>query len=98
MTTTIFATVQAKPEFTGQVLAALRKMILPTRAEVGCVRYELYQSEEQAAAYHLLETYIDDEALVRHHQSSHFAELLTGLTDKLAIDIQIKRLGAIDDQ
>lgn len=96
MTTTIFATVQAKPEHIGAVDAALRNMVLPTRAEAGCVKYDLYQSKEDATNYHLLETYDDDEALARHHQSSHFAELVASLTDKLAANIQIKRIGAID--
>lgn len=38
MTTTIFATVKAKPEAENLVETALRKMVLRTRAEVGCVR------------------------------------------------------------
>lgn len=95
MTTTIYSTVQAKPEYTGQVLAALKNMIRPTRAEVGCVSYALYQSDE-AATFCLLETYLSEEALASHHQSPHFAELLTSLSDKLAIDIQIKRLSPLD--
>jgi antibiotic biosynthesis monooxygenase len=42
MTTKIFATVSAKPEAISHVEAALRRMISPTRAETGCVRYELF--------------------------------------------------------
>ena len=98
MTTTLFATVQAKPEFTGLVQAALISMLVPTRAEPSCVSYELYQSEEDAATFHLLESYTSDEALASHQQSPHFAGLLSGLTDKLASDIQIKRLGVLDVQ
>lgn len=73
-------------------------MIFPTGAEAGCVSYELYQSEVETNTFHLLETYDDDEALARHHQSPHFAELVSSLTDKLAIGIQIECLGALNFQ
>ncbi|SFN69218.1 Quinol monooxygenase YgiN [Formivibrio citricus] len=95
MTTTIFATVEAKSEAIQHVEAALRGMIQPTRNEPGCVRYELFASEEAPGTFHLLETYADDDALNRHHQSPHFAELLASLANKLARDIQISRFVSI---
>jgi quinol monooxygenase YgiN len=96
MTTTIFATVEAKPDAISHVEAALRRMILPTRAETGCVRYELFGSEEMAGTFHLLETYADDAALASHHASAHFAELVASLADKLARDIRIERIESLD--
>lgn len=96
MTTTILATVTAKPEFTRDVEAALKKMVPVTRAEAGCVSYALFASEEKTGTFHLLETYADDAALSSHHQSAHFAELVASLTDKLATDIQIERITALE--
>lgn len=95
MTTTIFATVEAKPEFTTDVETALRKIVLPTRAETGCISYALFGSQEKVSSFHLLEVYADDAALASHHQSAHFTELVASLTDKLANDIKIERIAAL---
>lgn len=95
MTTTIFATVTAKPEYARDVETALKKMIPVTRAEAGCVSYALFASEEKVGTFHLLEVYADDAALASHHQSAHFAELVKSLTDKLASDIKIERIAAL---
>ncbi len=96
MPTTILATVEAKPEAAHEVEAALKKMIKPTRAEVGCIRYELFRSNDKTGTFHLLETYADDEALGHHHASPHFAELVASLADKLASDLQIQSLSTLD--
>jgi quinol monooxygenase YgiN len=98
MSTTIFATVEAKPEVACDVEAALRKMIPPTNAEAGCVRYELFRSEKKFGTFHLLETYADEEALGIHHKSAHFTELVASLADKLARDIQIEHFVALDTE
>lgn len=95
MTTTILATVTAKPEFAHDVETALKKMIPATRAETGCVSYVLFASEEKAGTFHLLETYTDGAALSSHHQSTHFGELVASLTGKLASDIKIERIVAL---
>lgn len=91
MSTTIFATVDAKPETIHQVEEALRRMIALTRAEPGCLRYELFGAEDHPGAFYLLETYSDDAALASHHASAHFAALVVNLAGKLAQDIRIER-------
>ncbi len=92
MTTTILATVVAKPDTIHQVAEALRRMIPQTRAEPGCICYELFGAEEHPGTFHLLETYADDNALSSHHASPHFAALAASLSDKLAQEIRIERL------
>lgn len=96
MATTILATVTAKPECTADVEIALRNMIPVTRAETGCISYLLFRSDEQAGVFQLLESYADDAALASHQQSAHFAELVASLTEKLAGDIHIARITALD--
>ncbi len=71
-------------------------MIPVTRAETGCISYLLFRSEEQAGVFQLLESYADDAALASHQQSVHFAELVASLADKLAGDIHIARITALD--
>lgn len=95
MTTTIFATVEAKPDSIHLVEQALCTMIPLTRAEPGCIRYELFVSEEHPGTFHLLETYADDNALSRHHTSPHFTALVVSLSDKLAQEIRIERVARL---
>ena len=96
MATTILATVTAKPECTADVEIALRNMIPVTRAEAGCLSYLLFRSDEQAGVFQLLESYADDAALTSHQQTAHFSELVASLADKLAGDIHIARITALD--
>lgn len=79
------------------VESALRKLVPASRAEAGCVSYQLFRAEDKANTFNLLETYADDEALAAHHGSAHFAELLASLADKLVSDIQIERLAELED-
>lgn len=97
MTTTIFANLEAKPEAASLVESTLRKMVPTSRAEAGCVRYQLFRSEDKANTFNLLETYADDDALAVHNGSAHFTELVASLADKLVGDIQIERLAELDD-
>lgn len=96
MATTIMAIVTAKPECAADVEIALRNMIPVTRAEAGCISYLLFRSDEQTGVFQLLESYADDAALVSHQQSAHFAELVASLADKLAGDIYIARITALE--
>jgi len=96
MSTTLFASVEAKPAVTRHVEAALRGMITRSLAETGCVRYELFRSEEKANTFHLLETYANAEALASHHRSAHFTDLVASLADRLVQVIQIERLAALE--
>ena len=96
MSTTIFATVEAKSDSSNAVKAALRAMIEPTKAEPGCLHYALFASQEAPGTFHLLETYADDAALAAHHASAHFAALVENIGDKLARDIRIERIAELE--
>lgn len=92
MTTTIFATVEAKPDAIHLVEAALRRMMPLTRAEPACIRYELFGVTERPGTFHLLETYTDEASLASHQASPHFAALVASLSGKLVREIEIERL------
>lgn len=96
MSTTIFATVEAKPDVSNAVEAALRAMIKPSRAEAGCHHYALFASPAAPSTFYLLESYADDAALAAHHASRHFAALVASIGDKLAREISITRINALE--
>ncbi|NSL54610.1 putative quinol monooxygenase [Uliginosibacterium aquaticum] len=96
MSITIFASVEAKADAVTAVETALRAMLEPTRAEPGCLSYELFASRDAPGIFHLLETYTDDAALAAHHASAHFAGLVASIGDKLMREIRIERIAELE--
>lgn len=92
MSTTILATVTAKPTATANVAAALQAMITPSRSEPGCLQYVLFASRDTPGTFYLLERYADDAALAAHQTSPHFTALVAGLADKLVRKIHIEQI------
>ena len=43
---TVVATIKAKPGMEKTVRAAVEALVAPTRAEAGCINYDLHQSPE----------------------------------------------------
>jgi len=57
-----------------QLRALLQSMLAPTRAELGCELYELYESDSWGRFY-LNETWESQAALDRHMATPHFERL-----------------------
>jgi quinol monooxygenase YgiN len=84
MTINIIATVQALPGKEEQVLAALRTVLAPTRAEAGNLRYELYRSEARPDCFTFVEKFVDAQAYALHQSASYLAVLGAALDGLLA--------------
>lgn len=50
----------------------LRELIAPTRAEPGCLTYEIYRSKDDPHAFFFHEQYADEAAVDAHRSSPHF--------------------------
>ncbi len=72
----VVARVRAKPGLQGTVEVALRGLLAPTRAEAGCVFYELYRSIEDPCAFCFVEEWKDRAALDAHSKSAHLQAAL----------------------
>lgn len=94
MTLPVIAVIDAKPEFNAEVEFALRDMLLPTRAEVGCLQYELTQDQASATRWIMVERWQDELALERHLASTHMDQLGAALSGRI-IDLTIYRLNLI---
>lgn len=55
-----------------RVLAAIRKMIEPSRAEPGCLYYQPSRDPEDPRAFFFYELYEDADAYKAHGESEHF--------------------------
>jgi quinol monooxygenase YgiN len=63
------------------VARCLLDMVEPTRAEPGCLGYDLYQSVEDPSVMFLHEVWADQKALDRHMNTPDFYRILRGRVD-----------------
>ncbi|NTV57372.1 MAG: antibiotic biosynthesis monooxygenase [Deltaproteobacteria bacterium] len=82
---TVLALVKAKAGMEEPVRNELMALVSPTRSEVGCVNYDLHQSEEDKSLFMFYENWDSMEDLERHRGSAHlkaFREKAGGLLEK----------------
>lgn len=68
---TVIAKVRAKPEHRAEVERELRALIGPTRAEPGCLNYDLHASQQDPNVFLFYENWTDRAALNAHAASPH---------------------------
>ena len=67
---------KVKPDQVDAVLAAAKKAVPASRAEKGCMAYDVQQSLEDATDFLILETWRGAKALQFHAGTDHFAEFV----------------------
>ena len=67
---------KALPGSENAVADILRQMVEPTRAETGCLAYEVSRSVHDPATFLLYEVYEDQRGLDQHQASDHFQRLV----------------------
>lgn len=80
----IIARFQAKPGREANLRAILEAMVGPTRAETGCVNYDLHQFRDDPTRFVLYEGWQSKDALDEHMKTPHFAMMLADLDDAVA--------------
>lgn len=71
MSIRVVARLKAKPETIDQTRELLVGLIKPTRAEDGCIVYELMQNSSDPTDFTFVEEWSDDAALDAHLQTEH---------------------------
>lgn len=74
---TIVANIIAKKDSIEVVKAELIKLIKITRAEAGCINYDLHQDNENKAHFVFYENWQSREQLQAHMANSHLADYIT---------------------
>jgi len=96
MTVYVIARVQAKAEHRGEVETELRRMVAATRAEPGCLRYDLFADQDGGAGFSLFEAYTDAAALDAHRDSAHYQAYRGRTGDWLAAPTEVQVLDGLD--
>lgn len=88
----VIARFRARDGKENELREVLQTLIVPTRAENGCIRYELFENPADGRDLVFVEEWTDDAALDAHLQTAHiaharnrFAELVEGELDLLRI-------------
>ncbi len=72
----VVAVLRARPERSDEVCDALRSLIEPTRAEAGCLRYDLGQAQDDPSTFILTETWRSRADLDAHFAKPYFQALV----------------------
>ncbi len=83
MPLSVFATITPKPQHLDEARSAIRAILEPTRAESGCLTFELHDAL-QGGQLHLFEIWTDEAALEAHHDQAYTRAVFRQYEDWLA--------------
>lgn len=86
---TVVARLKAKQGKEAQLLSEVTALLAPTRAEEGCINYDLHCSLDDPALYFLYETWRSKQALDEHLATPYLQAFLGKTPDLLADDVDI---------
>ncbi len=92
----VVARIRASHDQIDRVHEVLSSLVAPTRAEEGCLRYDLLRSDDDPAEFIFLEEWTGEPALTRHFASRHFEMAGEQLTGLLAAPTTIARYTRVD--
>lgn len=84
MSIDVVAVITAKPGSEDAVRAALEGLVAPTRAEEGCLAYDLSESAAAPGTFITVEQWSDPSDLDAHMQTPHIQSALAVLGTELA--------------
>lgn len=87
----VIAHIKARPDRIEDTREALTALIAPTRAEDGCILYELMQNNSEPTDFTFVEEWTSDAALDAHLKTRHLQELQARGAELLASPPDIRR-------
>jgi quinol monooxygenase YgiN len=88
---TVFAILTAKPGKADALRAALSECVPPSRAEPGCISYDMHVATDDPHVFAFYETWDGNEGMDAHVQTPHFKTLMEKAADLLAEEPMIRR-------
>ncbi len=85
---TIIALIKAKPGMESKTKQALKALVGPTRAEEGCIDFDLHQMADDKASFMFYENWTDKKALDKHMTAPHIKKFGAKAGDLLAEPIK----------
>lgn len=91
----IIAEMKAAPGRRAQLLELLDGMLVPSRAEPGCISYRYFLSSEDPDLIHFHEEWQDQAAIEAHFASDHFRDLGVRIPDLIISGPDIRIYDAV---
>jgi quinol monooxygenase YgiN len=94
----VFVRFFPKPGQATRVQSILQGMVVATRREPGCRRYDLFGAPGQAdeSVFFLVENYADEAAIQAHRETAHYKEYRANILDLLERPPEVHVLAPID--
>src|ERR1700687_1237229 len=92
---TVVARLRAKPGQETELRHQLQRLVIPTRAEAGCVAYELNESKSDPGNFLFYEVWKSDADLEEHFQTSHMKAVGKLLPELLAEPMDLSKWGKL---
>ncbi len=90
-TVRVVARIVAHADSAHEMKALLLRIVEPTRAEQGCLRYELHQSDTDPADFVFIEEWANSAAVAAHMRTAHIQEVFERAAPLLAAPRDIRR-------
>ncbi|AZC89530.1 hypothetical protein C4K29_3229 [Pseudomonas chlororaphis subsp. piscium] len=90
----VVAILQAKPGQGAELERVLRAGVAPSRAEAGCLSYELHRDIDQEGRFVFVETWADRAAIETHRQMPHYKTMINAALEHV-LERQVCLLSAI---
>ena len=91
----VVARVQIRPDKLDATLQAFDELVASTRAEAGCITYEVLQNVEDPLEMTFVEEWTSAEALQEHFATPHFTSLAGRVDELLTSPPDIRRYTVI---
>lgn len=88
---TIVANIKAEADKVDLLKTELLKLIEPTRAEAGCLQYDLHQDNETPAHFMFFENWESREAWQTHMNAQHLKDFLVA-TNGAVVDFAVNEM------
>ncbi len=88
---TVIAHIRAKPGQESRVRQVLQGLVSPTRAEPGCINYDLHQSQTDPALFLFYENWTSEAHLDAHSKSPHIQSFRKIAGEILAGPVEITK-------
>lgn len=86
----VVAEAKAKPGKADELRSRLQSLLAPTRAEQGCVTYNMHESLEEPGRFLAFEHWKSKEALDEHLQTPHLQDFFGAMNDLVDGGVNIR--------
>lgn len=91
----VIARIRARPDKVEEMRAMLTGLIRPTRAEPGCVSYELLHNLIEPTDFTFVEEWADDAALDSHFNTEHIRGALARFSELSAEPLDLRKYSVV---